>query len=400
MGLIWALTPYVICYRDISSVELGTFCSGGCVVVVRPRARDVGFVVGKLPPGTYNAITDVPGVRVGHSTLILGEGPLRPGKGPVRTGVTVVLPHGDNLFRHKVRAAVHTINGFGKACGFEEVREIGVIEAPIALTNTLNIGLVADALLGYALRHSPEIGIHTSSVNLVVGECNDGYLNDLQGRHVRAEHVWNAIQSASSGQIEEGSIGAGTGTSCFGWKGGIGTASRILPAAVGRFTVGALVQTNFGRPGDLVVCGFPVGRHLRPSDKSRLPPDEGSIMIVLATDAPLMARQLRRLCVRAGAGLARTGSHYGHGSGDFVIAFSTAHRIEHEPSSLTTTRTVLADEPKAMRWLFPAVVECVEEAILNALCRAETMVGRDGHTRYALPVDEVVALLRKYLGDE
>jgi D-aminopeptidase len=365
--------------------------------MVRPRARDAGLVVGRFPPGTLNAITDVAGVRVGHTTLIAGEGPLRPGQGPVRTGVTVILPHGDNLFRQKVRAAVHTINGFGKVFGFEEVRELGVIEAPIALTNTLNVGLVADALVQYALRQSPEIGIRTSSVNVVVGECNDGYLNDLQGRHVHAEHVWAAIETASSGLVAEGAVGAGTGTSCFGWKGGIGMASRVLPADAGGFTLGALVQTNFGRPGDWLVKGVPVGRHLRPpATRKGPPPDSGSIMVVLATDAPLTARQLGRLCVRAGVALARTGSHYDHGSGDFVIAFSTGHRIEHEPSSLTTTHILLADEAKAMGWLFPAVVESVEEAILNSLCRAETVVGRDGHTRYALPVEEVAALVRRY----
>ena len=361
----------------------------------RPRAREAGLRVGELPPGPHNAITDVAGVRVGHTTLIAGDGPLRPGQGPVRTGVTVILPHGDNLFRQKVPGAVHTINGFGKACGFEEVRELGVIEAPIALTNTLNIGLVADALVQHAIRQSPEIGIRTSSVNVVVGECSDAYLNDMQGRHVHAEHVWAAIDAAASGPVQEGAVGAGTGTTCFGWKGGIGTASRVVPADAGGFTVGALAQSNFGRPRDLTILGVPVGRHLLPPGAAPQPTQEkGSVMIVLATDAPLGDRQLRRLCVRAAAGLARTGSHM-HGSGDFVIAFSTAYRIDHAPASLTTTRTVLADERGAMAGLFPAVVECVEEAILNSLCRAETVVGRDGNTRHALPVDEVVALVPK-----
>lgn len=362
----------------------------------RPRVRQLGLTVGELSPGPYNAITDVAGVRVGHSTLIAGEGPLRPGQGPVRTGVTVVLPHGDNLFRQKVPGAVHTINGFGKVCGFEEVRELGVIEAPLALTNTLNVGLVADALVQHAIRQSPEIGVRTSSVNVVVGECNDGYLNDMQGRHVRAEHVWAAIDAAAAGRVAEGAVGAGTGTSCFGWKGGVGTASRVVPAAAGGFIVGALVQSNFGRPRHLTVLGVPLGRYLQPPDGTQHPiQDKGSIMIVLATDAPLDARQLRRVGVRAAVGLARTGSHHMHGSGDFVVAFSTAYRIEHEPASVTTRRPVLADEPRAMAGLFPAVVECVEEAILDSLCCAETMVGRDGHTRYALPVEEVVALVRK-----
>jgi D-aminopeptidase len=365
--------------------------------MTRPRARELGLPLGMLPPGPHNAITDVAGVRVGHTTLIAGEGALRPGQGPVRTGVTVILPHGDNLFREKVRAAVHTINGFGKACGFEEVRELGVIEAPIALTGTLNVGLVADGVAQYAIRQSPEIGIHTTSVNLVVGECNDGYLNDMQGRHVRAEHVWAAIEAAAPGPVVEGVVGAGTGTSCFGWKGGIGTASRVVPGEAGGFMLGALVQSNFGRPRDLTVCGVPVGRMLQPPDAAApVAPEKGSIMIVLATDAPLCSRQLRRLCVRAAAGLARTGSHLGHGSGDFVIAFSTATRVGHAPVSITATQVVLADEPKAMTWLFPAVVESVEEAVLNSLCRAQTVVGRDGHTRYAVPVEAVADLVRRH----
>jgi D-aminopeptidase len=367
----------------------------------RPRIRDLGISIGELSTGTHNGITDVDGVRVGHTTLVSGEGPLHPGHGPVRTGVTMILPHGDDLFRQKVRAAVHTINGFGKVHGFEEVRELGVIEAPIALTNTLNVGLVADALAQHAIRQSPEIGIRTSSVNVVVGETNDGYLNDLQGRHVRAEHVWAAIEAASSGPVLEGAVGAGTGTTCFGWKGGIGTASRVLPEGAGGYTVGALVQSNFGRPGDLMVCGVPIGHHIQPPSASGRPvegkaSDEGSVMVVLATDAPLTARQLRRLCVRAAAGLARTGSSYGHGSGDFVVAFSTAQRIPHRPQSLTVTQTVLVDEGKGMYWLFPAVVECVEEAVLNSLFRAETVVGRDGHVRNGLPVEEVARLVHVF----
>ncbi|MFN2244838.1 MAG: P1 family peptidase [Anaerolineae bacterium] len=363
----------------------------------RPRVRDTGIVPGRMEPGPHNAITDVAGVRVGHTTLISGEGPLRPGSGPVRTGVTVILPHEGSLFRHKVRGAVHTINGFGKVFGFEQVRELGVIESPIALTNTLNVGLVADALIEHAIRRDPEIGIGTAgTVNVLVGETNDGYLNDIQGRHVRAEHVQAAIDSASAGLVLEGAVGAGTGTICFGWKGGIGTASRLLPPEAGGYTVGALVQSNFGRADDLVVCGVPAGREIQPPPRqaSRLPDKEGSIMVVVATDAPLDARQLGRLCVRAGAGLARTGSTYGHGSGDFVIAFSTAVRIDHAPEALVALRPVIAGEGLAMTWLFPAVVECVEEAVLNSLFRAETMTGRDGHTIHALPVERIVERVR------
>jgi D-aminopeptidase len=359
----------------------------------RPRARELGLITSELPTGTHNAITDVPGVRVGHTTLIAGEGVLRPGRGPVRTGVTIILPHGENVFRHKVRAAVHTINGFGKVLGFEQVRELGLIESPIALTNTLSVGLVADALVQHAVRHNPDIGIRTSTVNVVVGETNDGYLNDIQGRHVRAEHVWAAIENAAVGPVAEGAVGAGTGTICFGWKGGIGSASRVLPAEAGGFTVGVLVQSNFGRPQDLVISGVPVGRHIQaPSTAGQ---DKGSIMTVLATDAPLDSRQLHRLCVRVAAGLARTGSHYGHGSGDFVIAFSTANRILNDPPALTAAQMALVDEAAAMGWLFPAVVESVEEAIINSLCQAQTMTGRDAHVRYALPLEEVVALVRK-----
>ncbi len=382
---------------------------------LRLRAREVGLAIGDSPTGSYNAITDVAGVRVGHATLINGEGKLQPGLGPVRTGVTVILPHGGNLFRSKVCAAVHTINGFGKVLGFEQVRELGVLESPIALTNTLNVGLVADALVQNAIRQNPDIGITTGSVNVVVGETNDGYLNDLQGRHVHAEHVFTAIDSASTGRVVEGVVGAGTGTLCFGWKGGIGTASRILPMESGGFTLGALVQSNFGRPRDLVIAGVPIGRSLQPQNSlnARYAPsypaqsagdvqgerasaaDQGSIMIVLATDAPLDARQLQRLCVRAGAGLARVGSHYGHGSGDFVIGFSTANRIDHDPGDWIATRARLIDGTKVIDSLFCAVVESVEEAILNSLFCAETIVGRDDHIAQALPVDDVLNLIRR-----
>ena len=361
------------------------------------RLREHGISIGELPPGPLNAVTDVEGVRVGHTSVVRGDGPLVPGVGPVRTGVTVILPHAGNVFRQKVPAAVHTINGFGKPIGFEQVRELGNIESPIALTNTLNVGLVADALVEHSIAECPEIGISTTSVNVIVGETNDGYLNDLQGRHVHAEHVRAAIRSASGGVVTEGAVGAGAGTSCFGWKGGIGTASRLLPADLRGYTVGALVQSNFGRPQDLVVAGVPIGRYFRPpaqaDDMTSATQDKGSIMIVLAVDAPLSARQLHRLCVRAGAGLARTGSSYGHGSGDFVIAFSTANRIAHRASGGATALTeVCADN--VIDGLFHAVVESVEEAVLNSLFAASTTVGRDGRVRHALPAAKVAALVK------
>jgi D-aminopeptidase len=365
------------------------------VTMARPRVRDLGLSVGRLPPGAHNSITDVAGVLVGHTTLFDGTGALHPGLGPVRTGVTVILPHEGNLFRHKVHAAVHTINGFGKVYGFEAVRELGVIEAPIALTNTFNVGLVADALVQWVIRQNPDVGISTSSANVVVGETNDSYLNDLQGRHVHPEHVWAAMENASAGQVAEGAVGAGTGTCCFGWKGGIGTSSRVVPKDAGGYTVGTLVQSNFGRSEDLMVCGTPVGLFVHPPAARQVMQDDSSIMVVLATDAPLTARELQRLCVRAAAGLARTGSTYDHSSGDFVIAFSTVECCQHEATSLTTTRTVLADEAKVIAWLFRGVVESVEEAILNSMFRAETVVGRDGHVLYGLPVEEVLAIVRR-----
>jgi D-aminopeptidase len=362
----------------------------------RPRAREIGLVVGDLPTGRDNAITDVPGVRVGHATLCEGSGPLRPGAGPVRTGVTVIRPHPGNLFREKVRAAVETINGLGKVVGFEQVRELGLLESPIALTNTLNVGLVADALIEHAIRESPEIGVTAGTVSVVVGETNDGYLNDIQGRHVRAEQVWAALRDAADGPVAEGAVGAGLGTSCFGWKGGIGTASRRLPTEAGGYTLGALVQSNFGRPSDLTICGVPVGRHVTPPGiGGSAAAERGSVMIVLATDAPLESRQLRRLSARATAGLARTGSHLGHESGDFVIAFSTAHRIPHASPTPTRAETVVIDEGRVMQWVFPAVVESVEEAVLNSLFRAVTVRGRDDHVRHALPLEDVARLVMR-----
>ena len=362
--------------------------------MARPRAREIGIVIGAMPTGPHNTITDVAGVRVGHTTLISGEGQLRPGHGPVRTGVTVILPHADNLFRAKVPAAVQTINGFGKPLGFEQVRELGMLESPIALTNTLNVGLVADALVQHAIQCNPDIGVTTTSVNVLVGETNDGFLNDLQGRHVQAAHVFAALESAASGPVAEGNVGAGTGTSCFGWKGGIGAASRVIPMEAGSYTVGALVQSNFGRAQDLIIAGGPVGRQLLPPQHQPPARDGGSIMIVLATDAPLDARQLGRIAQRAAAGLARVGSVYAHGSGDFVIAFSTAYHCLHDAPHHTMALNIAVDE-RVIDALFNAVAESVEEAILNSLCCAETMVGRDGHTRFGLPLDEVRHIIQR-----
>lgn len=356
------------------------------------RFRDFGVNPGRLPTGTLNAITDVSGVRVGHTTLISGEGRLREGEGPIRTGVTAILPHEGSVFREKVSAGVFTINGFGKATGFEQIRTRGVIETPIVLTNTLNVGRVSDALISYMLRDNPDIGLTTGTVNPVVAECNDGFLNDLRGRHVHEPHVWAALDGASGGRVAEGCVGAGTGTACYQFKGGIGTASRLV--LDGRYTVGALVQTNHGSRAELTVMGVPLGQRLL---EDHLPqPGPGSILMVLATDAPFDSRQLTRLAMRATHGLARTGTTSHDGSGDFVIAFSTAERWPHDPSSVTQTVTRMTETGRVMDEFFLAVTESVEEAILNALVAAETMTGRDGNTLHALPHDALAYWLDDY----
>lgn len=372
-----------------------------------PRIRELLPYPGRLSPGRYNAITDVEGVAVGHYTLRAGEGPWQPGHGPFRTGVTLILPHRANLYQEKVPAAVHTINGFGKPFGFEQVRELGTIESPIALTGTLNVPRVADALTTLALKENPHIGVGFAesgrrgyaSYNPLVGETNDGYLSDMQARPIGESEVAAALRSASSGRVPEGTVGAGTGTSCFGWKGGIGTASRVLPAAAGGFTVGALVQTNFGQPTELTILGFPIGHHLTPPSSAEEPSPAdsaaGSIMIVLACDAPLGPQGLRRLSERAAFGLARTGSTCQGGSGDFVISFSNAYRIIDYPPRPLAEHSVI-HEQSLIDYLGLAVVEAVEEAIYNSLLMAETVTGRDNHTRVNLPAPAVRELLLRY----
>jgi D-aminopeptidase len=359
----------------------------------RPRPRALGIRLGALDPGEDNAITDVAGVLVGHRALVEGDGALVPGRGPVRTGVTVVLPHGGNLFREKVPAATFVMNGFGKSVGFPQIDELGVIESPIALTGTLNVGIVADGLVEHAIRSNPDIGISTSSFNPLVGECNDGTLSDLQGRPVRQKHVLEAIASAAGGPVEEGVVGAGTGMVLYGFKGGIGTASRKLPERAGGYSVGVLVLGNFGRRDQLVIAGVPVGRMLRDWQPGPEMPEAGSIMVVVATDAPMLDRTLRRLARRAPLGLARTGSIAGHGSGDFVIAFSTAQRIPHEPESNVLALEHVVEGGTLIDALFQAVVEATEEAVVSALFAAQTIVGRDGNVRHALPINETLELL-------
>ena len=355
--------------------------------VRRPRLRELGVATGILKPGPLNAITDVAGVRVGHTTLIKGE--------TVRTGVTAVVPHGENVFQEKVLAAVFAANAFGKAAGFLQIREMGTIETPIVLTNTLCVGTAVQAVVDWTLARPGNEGVR--SVNAVVGETNDGYLNDIRRCAVTARHVTDAIEGAKLGVVEEGSVGAGTGTHLLGWKGGIGTASRRLPTSLGGYTVGALVQSNFG--GILTVDGMRVGERLggyafrehveatRDQGPDAGPADGGSCMIVLATDAPLSPRNLERVARRAVMGLARTGSFMHHGSGDFVVAFSTRNAEPHDKAAPTATVELLYGE--SVSPLFLATVEAVEEAVLNSLLRATTVSGRDGHTLEAFPVDEL-----------
>jgi len=368
-----------------------------------PRIREIITYETRLRPGPFNSITDVTGVKVGHNTLIEGDGEWRSGEGPYRTGVTLVIPHQGNLYEEKVPAAVHTINGFGKVAGFEQVRELGSLETPIALTGTLNVPRVADALISMALEQNPHIGIGFdssgrkgyASVNPLVGETSDGFLSDIHGRPIGEDHVRAAFNNSISGHVAEGVVGAGTGTSCYGWKGGIGTASRVLPVELGAYFIGVLVQTNFGRPEELTVCGTPIGQRLQPPGyRTRV--GDGSIMIVLATDAPLDNRQLGRLCRRAAFGLARTGSTCHGGSGDFVIAFSTAYRIEDQPNDTVIRRDVIDNEQLIIGRLGLAVIESVEESIYNSLLMARTIIGRDGNTRYALPADKVATETQGY----
>lgn len=357
----------------------------------RPRTRDIGLKVGVLPAGPLNAITDVQGVLVGHTTLIRGEN--------VRTGVTAILPHNGNLFREKVPGAVFVGNGFGKLAGSTQVNELGEIETPILLTSTLSVPRVADYLMDYMLALPGNEQVQ--SINPLVAETNDGYLNDIRGRHISRDDVFAAIKGAKSGAVDEGSVGAGTGTVAFGFKGGIGTASRRLPARLGGFTVGVLVQSNFG--GVLTINGAPVGQELGRyylKDELSTPQSnpDGSIIMVVATDAPVDARNLRRMASRAMLGLARTGGSGSNGSGDYVIAFSTAPEVRvrvptQRDGNLTRDLKTLSND--AMSPLFLAVIEATEEAIYNSLFRATTVSGK-GHTVEALPMDRTVDILRKH----
>lgn len=352
----------------------------------RKRPGELGIRIGVLPTGNHNAITDVQGVKVGHTTLVQGQN--------IRTGVTAILPHGGNIFQEKVPAAVYVGNGFGKLAGSTQVQELGNLETPIILTNTLSVGTALNAVVDYTLQLPGNEQVQ--SVNAVVGETNDGYLNDIRGRHVKEHHVVEAITKAKDGAVAEGNVGAGTGTVCFGFKGGIGTASRRLPASLGGYTVGVLVQSNFG--GVLQVDGVPVGEELKQfSFRQQITEKaDGSCMIVVATDAPLDARNLERLAKRAMMGLAKTGGIASNGSGDYVIAFSTHPdlRIPYSSDAKTQTVTLLRNDEGSP--LFLAVIEATEEAIINSLFMAETTQGKEQRTVEALPIDTVLKLMKKH----
>lgn len=359
----------------------------------RPRARDLGIAPGVFDPGPLNAITDVAGVKVGHVTLIEGQA--------IRTGITAIVPHAGDVFRNKVPGGVFVGNAFGKLAGSTQVQELGTIETPIVLTNTLSVAAAIEGVVAHTLARPGNADVR--SVNALVGETNDGGLNDIRGFHVKPAHARDAIDRATTGTVEEGSVGAGTGTQCFGWKCGIGTSSRRLPSRYGGYVVGVLVQANFG--GVLSMAGVPLGREL--GRYAFAPPardegersahsssGDGSCMIVVATDAPIDARDLERLAARAVFGLARTGSSYSHGSGDFALAFSTAEslRISHGETAVRP-RTLLTSD--GMSPLFQAALEATEEAVYNALLRATTVTG-NGHTAEAIPIERVREILAKY----
>jgi D-aminopeptidase len=380
--------------RFVRAVGLGLVC---LIVTAsfgqKPRARDLGLKPGVFAPGKLNAITDVAGVKVGQVTLIEGNN--------IRTGVTAILPHGGNLFQDKVAGGAFVGNAFGKLAGSTQVNELGQIETPIVLTNTLSVGTAVEAVVSYTL--SVPGNERVMSVNAVVGETNDWYLNDIRGLHVTNQNVIDAIQKASDGPVQEGTVGAGTGTIAFNWKGGIGTSSRVLPKEFGGFTVGVLVQTNYG--GILTMGGTPVGKetgryayHQNDANKPSAGPGNGSCMIVIATDAPVDGRGLQRLAARGVYALGRTGSDYANGSGDFAIAFSTSPTMHMHPDEVAPhTRTVLPAD--AMSPLFEAVLEATEEAVYNSMLQATTVTtkfGNETHVGQEIPVDKVREILARY----
>jgi D-aminopeptidase len=365
------------------------------------RARDLGITIGQMPPGELNAITDVPGVRVGHATVIDGDGPLVVGSGPVRTGVTVILPHEGDIGSEPLFAGAHTLNGNGELTGLEWVRESGMLTTPIGLTNTHSVGVVRDALVTASVRGAPPDRPRWALP--VVGETWDGYLNDIDGQHVTAEHVYVALAAAAGGPVAEGNVGAGTGIKSFAFKAGIGTSSRRVSEEHGGYTLGVLVQANHGRRDRLAIDGVPVGREITreevPGPDVRQP-DGGSIIVVVATDAPLLPHQCRRLAQRATLGIARGGGGGEHDSGDMVIAFATGNRgLRHEEDEgAPATIELRALNDRHIDALFWATVEATEEAVVNSMVAAETMTGRDGITFHAIPHDRLREVMARYRG--
>lgn len=356
----------------------------------RHRARELGIRIGQMQPGGWNAITDVPGVRVGHSTLVRGSGVMKVGEGPVRTGVTVVWPH-DEIFQEYLPFGFHILNGNGEVTGLTQASSLGILTAPLCLTNTSSVGMVYDAMLSQIPQND------FPNVLPVVGETWDAFLNDVEGRHVHAEHVLQAMTSAAAGPVAEGNVGGGTGMTCYEFKGGIGTSSRRLPKPLDKYTVGALVQANHGIRKFLRIDGVPVGEEI--SDLTP-EPDEAqylnSILIVIATDAPLLDDQLDRIARRGGMGLSKTGSISSNSSGDFIMAFSTANRIPREEFWRGKTYPMQSIEQFDIQPIFQAASEATEEAIINALFMAETMTGRDNHRVFALPIDRVLKIMERH----
>ena len=356
----------------------------------RFRARELGISIGALAPGLLNAITDVPGVLVGHCTVSWGGPELPSGSGPARTGVTAVFPHGDDIWNNRVVAGAFAANGVGEVVGISAIHEWGLIETPILLTNSQSVGQVYDATVRWMMASHPRCGVE-DAVMPVVGECDDGSLNDLRGMHVKEEHVREALERATSGPVPEGCVGSGTGMTCFDFKSGIGTSSRVVPVYGTSYTVGVLAMTNYGDRHRLAIDGVPVGREI--ADLMPLDSREGSCIVVLATDAPLTARQCERLAKRCSLGLAVTGSYASDSSGEFMIAFTTAHRVPRVTSAPIPVTSVGND---AMFGLFEAAVDATAEAVVNSLCMAETTEGRAGSKAYALPLDRLVEVMVKF----
>ena len=363
----------------------------------RPRLRYLGIAIGAMAPGPLNAITDVPGVRVGHATVIRGEGPLRVGQGPARTGVTAIHPHEGSAFRSLVPAAIAVLNGAGEITGRSQVDEYGLLESPILITNTLSVGAVHRACVEWLIEREPTLGTQHFAIP-VVAETFDGFLNDIAGQHVTREHVYAALDGATAGPMAEGNVGGGTGMLLFGFKGGIGTASRLVPHGERVYSLGVLVQGNFGAPQDLLVDGVPVGREI--ADLTPVVGEavgrEGSVIVVIGTDAPLSDRQLARLCRRGMLGLSRVGSVAGHTSGDLLLAFANApeNRVDRLDESPLQSRVQANDSQ--LNPFFRATVEATAEAVLNAMVAAETMVGRGGNTAHALPHDRLREIMRAH----